>query len=276
MLLEDHKRRVTRLMRGNRKVSDLDRLFSDLRMHRPGRASVKEIGHFAAHRHERDAGISLVRANDIQTSARLWHLQTMGIAPNGEQLEEAGRANLRIMPEERIKEKFGISRQTVEQTFGKAIKKFHLGRPLKEREAQVLKVFGLSMMWQFAFSDNELWSDFVNLLLDEGALTSEDKPRLQGVSTFVSLYALSIMHGARLKMADGKTTQLRLAMSEESGFLRIKANIPVSDTPKPTTISVPMFETKLMAKDHCDPTLLSMFNDPVPADIEGNRLVALV
>jgi len=91
----------------------------------------------------------------------------------------------------------------------------------------------------------------------------------------VSLYVLNIMHGARLKMADGKMAQLRLAASEERGFFRIKADIPVSDAPIPITTSVPMFETSLMAGDHCDPNLLTMIDEPIPAEIEGERLVAL-
>lgn len=275
MLLEDHKRRVARLVRGERKVTDLHTLFSDLRIHQPGRASVQEVGHFAAHRHERDAGISLARANDIQTSARLWHLQVQGVTPNAEQLREAGRANLRIITDERIKERLGISRQTAEQSFNKAIKKFEAGLPLKEREFQILKTFGLSMMWQFAFSDKILCSDFVDLLVEEGALAEEARPSFAPVSTFLSLYALNIMHGARLKMADGKLAQLRLAASEEGGFLRIKADIPVSEKPKPITTSVPMFESTLMAVDHCDPMLLSIFHEPIPAEIEGDKLVAL-
>jgi hypothetical protein len=275
MLLEDHRRRVARLLRGERNVTDLHSLFSDLRAHRPGRASVQEIGHFAAHRHERDAGISLARANDIQTSARLWHRQLDGTKPNAEHLGAAGRANLRIIPDERIKEMFGISRQTVEQSFNKAIRKFEAGRPLKERELHVLKVFGLSMMWQFAFNDKALWRDFVDLLVEEGSLAEQDRSGIEPVSTFVSLYALNIMHGARLKLADGKMAQLRLAVSEEGGFLRIKAEIPVSEVPKPTMQSVPMFETTLMAGNHCDPTLLTIIEEPVPAEIDGDRLVAL-
>lgn len=275
MLLEDHRRRVARLLRGERKVTDLHCLFSDLRMHEPGRASVQEIGHFAAHRHERDAGISLTRANDIQTSARLWHLQSDLTKPSAEHLKEAGRANLRIMPDEQIKRKLGISRQTAEQSFNKAIKKFEAGGRLKTREVRVLKVFGLSMMWQYAFSDNTLWLDFVHLLLEEGSLAEDDRPSLEPVSTFVSLYALNIMHGARLKMADGRKAELRLAVSEQGGFLRIKANIPVTDTPKPITTSVPLFETTLNASDHCDPNLLSFIGEPIPAEIEGERLVAL-
>ncbi len=275
MLLDDHKIRVNRLLRGERKVTDLHILFSDLRMCRPGRASVQEIGHFAAHREERDCGISLARANDIQTSAKLWYRQQSGITLDAWHLKKAGLANLRIIPDDRIKVKFGISRQTAEQSFKKAVRKFEAGRPLKEREFQVLEAFGLSMMWQFAFNDNALWSDFVDLLLQEGSLEEENRPSFDAVSSFVSLYALNIMHGARLKMADGKTAWLRLAESEEGGFLRIKAEIPVSDNPKPITISVPMFESCLMSGDHCDPILLTQFDEPIPVEIEEGRLVAL-
>lgn len=55
MLNEDHNR-VARLLRGERRLTDFDRLFADLRMVTPGRASVHEIGNFAAHRGERDMG----------------------------------------------------------------------------------------------------------------------------------------------------------------------------------------------------------------------------
>ncbi|MBB3928614.1 hypothetical protein GGR43_004359 [Sphingobium jiangsuense] len=179
------------------------------------------------------------------------------------------------MPDERIKERLGISRQTAEQSFNKAIRKFDAGKPLKDRESQVLKVFGLSKMWQFVFDDKTLWRDFVDLLVAEGALAEESRSSFESVSTFVSLYALNIMHGARLKMASGKMAQLRLAASEEFGFLRIKAQIPVSDTPKPLTTSVPIFETALMADDHCDPQILTIIDEPIPAEIDGDRLVAL-
>ena len=275
MLQEDHKRRVARLIRGERKVTDLHNLFSDLRMHQPGRASVKEIGHFAAHRQERNSGISLTRANDILTSARLWHQQFNLTKLTADHLQEAGRANFRILPDERIKEKFGISRQTAEQSFNKAITKFDAGKPLKERESQLLKVFGLSKMWQFVLDDSTLWNDFVDLLIAEGALAEESRSSFESVSTFVTLYALNIMHGARLKIADGKMVQLRLAASEEFGLLRIKAEIPVSDSPKPFTTSVPIFETALMAVDHCDPQILTTNDEPIPAEIDGDRLVAL-
>lgn len=275
MLLEDHRRRVTRLLRGERRVTDLDRLFADLRMLKPGRSSVQEIGHFAAHRDERDSGISLSRANDIQTSARLWQQQFDGRTPSVDDLRKAGRANFNIMPEPRLRERLGISKQMAQQSFNKAIGKFEAGRPLKAREQEVLKVFGLSMMWQFALDDQTLFTDFADLLVMEGALADSARAEFESAYQFISLYALSIMHGARLRMADGDTTQLRLALSD-SGFLRIKAQIPVTDTPKPISTSVPLFETTLSADIYCEAQLLSRFDEAVPAEISGDRLVALV
>ena len=77
-------------------------------------------------------------------------------------------------------------------------------------------------------------------------------------------------------MADGAMTQLRLAASEETGCLRIKAEIPISGGSKPITSSVPLFETSLAAATHCDPGILTFMEAPVPAEIDGDRLVALM
>lgn len=275
MLLEDHELRVARLLRGEKNITDLDRLFADLRFAKPGRSSVQEIGHFAAHRDERDSGISLERANDIQTSARLWHRQALGVRPSIEDLKEAARANFNIIPDDRIRERLGISRQTAKQSFMKGIRKYEAGRPLKAREAQVVKMFGLSMMWQYALSDSTLCSDLSDLLVDEGSLAGGRLADFANVRQFVALYALSIMHGANLKMADGATTRLRIAVSEGEGLLRIKADIPVGGTKKPVTSSVPIFETSLPAESHCDPSITSTASELIPVEIVDDRLVQL-
>jgi hypothetical protein len=275
MLLEDHKRRVARLLRGERQTTDLDRLFADLRMSNPGRASVQEIGHFAAHRGERDIGISHGRANAIQTSARIWYRQIDGIQPSINDLRDAGLANLSIMPDEQIRMKLGISHQTAQQSFTKGINKLEAGQRLKARELEIVNLFGFSMMWQFAFEESTLLSDFMYLLIIEGSLSASVKPQFENLSKFVSLYALAIMHGAKLKMADGKMTQLRLDISETDGLLRIKADIPISTVSKPLTVSVPLFVTSLPAATYCDPILLASRHNPIPAEVNGERLAAL-
>lgn len=282
MLFEDHKRRVARLLRGERRTEDLARLFSDLRNDKPGRASVREVGHFAAHRAERDAGLSFDRANDLQTSARLWQKQFDGVPPTVEHLREAGRANLNIMPDDRIRERFGISRQTAEQTFSKALRKFAAKRPLKSRENELLKVLGLSLMWQYALDDTTLNRDFGDLLVAEGALADADKAAFAATATFVTLYALSIMHGVMLKLGNGATSRLRLAAATDTGFLRIKVDIPVDGGRKPLVQSAPLFETSLAADTHCDLALLEFtpelepaIEKLMPAEIDRDRLVPL-
>jgi len=255
-------------------VTDLDRLFADLRMATPGRASVQEIGHFAAHRGERDTGISLQRANDIQTSARLWQRQMNGKRPSIEAIGEAGRANFAIMPDSKIREKVGLSRQTATQSFSKGLRKLSAGKPLKAREADVVQVFGLSMMWQYALDDALLVNDFTDLLVADGALASDFRTDFEKVHTFISLYALSIMHGSKLKLIDGELAQLRLATSD-AGLLRIKAEIPFVQTPIPMMTIVPLFESSLTASQHCDPSLLVTQVSPLPVDIEDGRLIVL-
>src|SRR3546814_12825161 len=92
-------------------------------MHQPGRATVQEIGHFAAHRHDRDKGISLTRANDILTSARLWHQQFNLTNLTTDHLKEAVLANFRIIPDDLIKKWFVFSLQQAKHSFNKLITK---------------------------------------------------------------------------------------------------------------------------------------------------------
>lgn len=273
MLIEDHRRRVSRLLRGDQRVTDLDRIFSDLRAAKPGRDSVREIGHFAAHRGERDSGIVLQRAGDMQTSARLWTQQLNGIKPTIEDLRLAGAANLAIAPPERIKDRLRMTPQAARTLFRKAVDKIEAGRPVNLKEKDVVRVLGLSMMWQFAFDDRTLIADLCELLIAEQSLEADRRTDIERHAPFVALYALALMHGARLKMPNGDLAPLRLAMREETGALRIKVEIPIPSVGKPVTSSVPMFETSLMVEEHCDPRLLEKGALDVPVEVEGNRLV---
>ena len=147
--------------------------------------------------------------NDIQISARLWQQQFDGKAPSIDDLRGAARANFNILPEPRIRERLGISKQTVQQSFNKAIRKYEARRPLKAREQEVLKVFGLSMMGQFALNDLTLCTDFADLLVTEGALVDSDRTKFESAYQFISLYALSITgHGKRKKVRAPRTTDV--------------------------------------------------------------------
>lgn len=277
MLVEDHRIRVARLLRGERRVTDLDRIFSDLRVVRPGRESVREVGHFAAHRGERSSGIVLERAADMQISAKSWVRQQQGHLPTFPELRAVGKANLAIMPPERLKERLRMTRQAAGTAFRKAVDRLESGHPVKKRDRDIVNVLGFSMMWQFSFDDRLLANDLTTMLVAEGALAREDAAAFAEVATFMALHTLALMHGAALKMPDGQLAPLRLAVREETGTLRIKADVPVDATSKPVTISVPLFESSLSAEAHCDPAAITPPAAPTrPVEVEeGVRIVVL-
>lgn len=277
MLFKDHRIRVTRLLRGECRVTDLDRLFSDLRTDRPCRSSVKEVGHFAAHRGERSSGIVLERAAHMQVSARSWVRQQQGHLPTFQELRAVGQSNLAIMPPEHLKERLRLTRQAAGTAFRKAVDRLEAGRPPKQRDREIVNLLGFCLMWQFSFDDRTLAADLTAMLVAEGALAREDEAAFAEIATFVTLYALALMHGAALKMPDGQLAPLRLAVREETGTLRIKADVPVDDTIKPVLISVPLFESSVPAVNHCDPSAISSPGGRIrPVEVEdGLRIVVL-
>jgi len=272
-LIQDHRLKVARLLRGDRRISDLNSVFADLRLTKPGRDSVREIGHFAAHRGERDKGVVLERAQGIQTSARLWVQQVNGIKPMIQDLRDAAAANLAIMPATRIKEKLGVTPQAARIMFRKAIGKLEAGRAPNLKEREVVNALGFSMTWQFAFDDHTLIQDLADLLVCEGALDTINTPALIEQRSFVALHALTLMHGASLKFPDGTLAPLRLAARHQTNTLRIKAQIPIPGSHKPTWSFVPLFETSLLSKDHCDPKLFETSYMRTPLEVEGDRIV---
>lgn len=273
-LAEDRRRRVARWLRGDRRTGDLDRILADLRLFQPGRASVREIGHFAAHRGERDRGVVLERAEDMQTSARRWWMQMHG-RPSADRMREAAAANLAIMPDARIRERFGLTRQGARLKFAKALSKHEAGRPLNTKERELAEVLAFSMMWQTAFDEATLAGDLADLLVGDGALPTERRDDIAREGPFVGLFAAALMHGAALKMPDGSLAPLRLAARTDTGTLSIKADIRVAEDPKPVTTSVPVFETSLSASSHCEPELLGSSGPSTPAEVEGDRIVAI-
>jgi hypothetical protein len=248
------------MLKGDIRLSDFQVLFSDLRMNKPGFATVRDICHFAAHRDERDNGSSLERVCEIEESMQLWfdqyQIKESGNIPNIAHIERAGRVNLKIIPESRIKDKLGISKQTATQTFNKALRKSSGSKPLKARETQILLHFGLSEAWEASFHLSELFPDFISLLQDEGALGDVLRDDLGDIYTSVSMYGLSIMHGAKLVMPPGDFSVLKLSVGD-CGNLLVKAEIPIVNSIKEIVLSVPLFVADLLAENYCGPELLS-------------------
>lgn len=273
----DHSRRVARLLRGERNVTDLDRLFADLRFADPGRLTVREIGDFAAHRAERDKGIVMKRASDMQTSACIWVRQLLGVAPTVEEARAAGEANLNIATDVQIKDRLNASRQQARALFRQGMKKLSTGKHIGKKERAAVNWLGGSFIWLYAFDNVQLVKDLADVLNATGALDAVDRDAFMACASFISLHALTLMHGARLLLPDGETALLRLAVQQKTGTLRITAEIPVEHIGKPFGVRVSLFETDLNAADYCVSGLIvdgTAGNAPVEIGADG-RLVEI-
>ncbi|MBU0556694.1 MAG: hypothetical protein KKD64_15295 [Alphaproteobacteria bacterium] len=132
-------------------------------------------------------------------------------------------------------------------------------------------------MWLYAFDDKQLIADLCNVLVETGAMAATDRPGLVACGPFVALHALTLMHRSCLKLPDEQLAPLRVAVREETGTLRIKADIPVKNISNPIGCSVTVFETGLDAATHCEPRTLAdpeLLAGPLEVDREG-RLASL-
>lgn len=268
----DHSRRLARLLRGERNVTDLDRLFADLRFAEPGRLTVREIGDFAAHRAERDKGIAMKRAGDLQTSARIWTRQQLGTVPSIDEARAAGMANLNIVTEVQIRDRLKVSRQQARGLFIQGMNKLAAGKDVGKKERAAVNWLGTSFIWLNAFDDNLLVQDLAEVLIDTGAMSVAERDPFLECGPFIALHALTLMHGARLLLPDGEYAPLRIAVREETGTLRIRAEIPLENIGKPVGCRVSLFETALQANDHCTPGLIvngAAGDGPVEIDAAG-------
>jgi hypothetical protein len=110
MLDLDLQRRVQRLLRGDRRSDDLDRIFLSLRERSYGRASIREIGDFVAHRDKREKGLVTEKVRDIFTSFEAWIRSLLGEAPTLDSASKVATANLRIATNEQLSERLQLRR----------------------------------------------------------------------------------------------------------------------------------------------------------------------
>ncbi len=214
------------------------------------------------------------RAAEMQVSARAWFAQMSGHIPTLEEAQKIAKANLKIAPDDRIMNALGMTRQQARSHFKQASKKLANGRRPKGRQEAAFNWLAGTFVWETAFSDDELMEDLTSTLIDGRALDDTDKEAFLECKAFVTLYALTVMHMSRLLLSDGSTAPLRLMIREETGTLRIKANIPVANVGNPVTCSVSVFETHLDADTHSEirPEVAD-YRSEVPIEIGPNTVI---
>lgn len=279
MLDDDLRHRARRLMAGDFRTGDLDRLFLGQRDRAWGRAAFREIGDFVAHRDTREKGLVTQVGKDVFTSVDVWSLKMRGREPSWADIARAAEANLRLASDEQIRSGCGCQRGAAKKRMRSALEKIDRQEAPTGPEIKALDYLGNRFIWKPAFTSRQLFGEFKEVLTRNNIVTKADIATLNEAEAFVTLYALSVMHGSTIALDDTNKARLYAGFANRDGILETKVEILFSELSKPLMAPVCLFLTDLRAEGYCDPDLVAsadtvLFNSwNFPIDIDrDNRL----
>lgn len=256
MIKTELRVRARRLIDGRAKAEDLDRLFLDQREFSHNRESFREIGDFLAHRDQRSKGPVTRRVRDIFTSFRVWSLGFRGLKPTLEDLRAAGLANLSLSTDEELRAGAELRRDAARHKFDKALRKLTAGNPLSQSDRMLVNYLANRFIWKPAFTDEVLYEDFVQVCLSNGVVEPTDLSKLAEAKNFLTLWAITRLHGAVINVADGHPATLYAGFANDARQLEVKINLATEGWSKPVHAPICMFLTNISADDHCCSELL--------------------
>jgi len=273
MIDADLDRRVKRLVRGERRTDDIDRLFLALRERSHGRASIKEIGDFVAHRDQREKGPVTQKVRDIFVSFHSWARISVARLPfTLADIRKVSEANLRIATDAQIQARLGLSRGVAKSVLEQALRKAEKGKDGTDRERRTVDYFGSAFIWNPAFTDAEVLDDLVHILGTAGLLDAADRAAFSAVAPFLALYVVSLMHGSAVILEDGGRADLVAGFANDQGRLEVKARLIYGDLGKPIFAPVCIFWTTLLGREHCAEPLIddpTHWEGPIEIDAAG-------
>jgi hypothetical protein len=272
MINKDLEGRVDRLLRGERRTDDLDRLYLGLRDRAFGRASVREIGDFVAHREQREKGPVTNRVRDIFISLESWVRGVEGQLPTIPELRKVAAANLRIATDTQLQTRVALRRQTASSVLEQGIRKLEKGIYPTPRERRVIDYLGSAFIWNQAFTAAEAGAELIQVLRQHRLLRAEGAADFEAAFPFLALYVVTLMHGSTVLMENEARAELFASRDNRQGFLEVKARLVVQGLSKPVIAPACIFWTELEAKRFCQPTLLAdqgAWDHPLEIDPQG-------
>jgi hypothetical protein len=134
-----------------------------------------------------------------------------------------------------------------------------------ESEFKVLNYLGNRFIWKPAFTSDQLFAEFKEVLTRNGIIGKADASALDAAKAFLSLYALTVMHGSSIVLDGGQKANLFAGFANRYRVLEVKVEIVFSELNKPLMAPICLFHTGLHPEDHCDSNLIPP-NDPVLVD----------
>jgi hypothetical protein len=246
----------------------LDRLFLGQRTRAGNRACFREIGDFVAHRDTREKGLVTQSGRDIFTSLDVWSLGLRGRRPSLADIARAGHANLRLASDEQLKSGCGCQHQTARKRLQRALEKVERNEKPTDAEFKVLNYLGNRFIWKPAFTADQLFVEFNEVLTQNGIIGKADSAALVNAKVFLTLYALAVMHGSSIILENGEKARLFAGYANHERRLEVKVDIAFNELSKPVLAPICLFLTELSAENHCDRELLVSPTPTVPSHWE--------
>jgi hypothetical protein len=266
MIDQDLRSRTRRLLSGDRRVDDLDRLYLGQRGARSrNKMAFLEIGDFVAHRNLRNKGLITQAGRDVFTSLDVWSMHLRGVSATRSDRVRAARSNLRLANDMQLKEAGCGSRTVASSRLDSAIAKFERGQPLGVRERTIFEYMGSRFIWRPAFEAHQLTREFADVLILNGLMDAIDRSKLESAEPFIALHALAIMHQSSITLGGGASARLYAGYANVDRRLEVKIQIVFRELAKPVIAPVCLFLTDLMPEGHCDSSLIGP-SDPVLPD----------
>ena len=282
MLDEDLRHRARRLLAGDHRIVDLDRLLLGLRSRAGPQACFREIGDFVAHRDVREKGLITQVGRDVFTSVNVWSLKMRGRDPSLADIARAAEANCRLASNEQLQDGCGCQRPTAKQRLRRALAKVEQGVRPTDKEIRVLDYLGNRFIWRPAFTSAQLAAEFREVLLRTGIVDLSDPDMAEQTRAFLALYALSLMHGSAIILEDGQRARLFAGFANRQRCLEVKVEIIFAELSKPLMTPICLFLTDLAPEAHCAPALLEPYEPMLfthwnfPIDLESDGKLARV
>jgi hypothetical protein len=240
------------------------------------RASIREIGDFVAHRAEREKGPVTQRARDVFTSLESWlRISVLRQPFTLEDIRRTAEANLRNATDVQLQERLGLKRVVAKSVLTQGLNKAAKGKQGTSRERRTVDYLGSAFIWNPAFTDIEVIEDLIAILNEAGLVRKADHASFHDLSNFVALYVLTLLHGSTIVMENGARATLFAGSANGEGRLEIKANLAVAEFKKPIFAPTCVFWTRLLAAEHCAPTLLdppAQWTCPIEIGVDGKLM----
>ena len=273
------RRLIERLLQGERRESDIARLFLHAREHAYfGSESVREIGNFVAHSGDRTQGFVTQSAKDLYSIVH-FKFKHLNIDIDATKLDPEFK-NFLLATFNRLDLKsFGRKDSSKSERY-KAIKSlcekmrtntdgsFTLINNsdnswlINELEYREFSTLTQVMILKPAFTGEELFRDFSKGLKRSGLILESEVREFKKLSSFVQLFAIAAMHRSNIKINDNSSGFLSADLDDghKTGYLVTSIFIELIKDGNPLTVGTTLYTTKLRSDDYCTSSLIRAEN----------------